>query len=149
MQDIKRQSPNGFVIFCDDLRVEAGNKHSLMGIYQDVIRLQGGFPNTLTKLVVSANYMERPGEATTPVDVVVSTPGVEGDIEVARFSIPDDWRDMILPDDMVASDIFLRATANLVFNNLTFAAPGRIKVWVETGDKKFRLGTIGVVSEPN
>jgi hypothetical protein len=42
--------PKGNVIFCDDIRLEFGNKPSFMGMYLDHIFLGADFPTALAKL---------------------------------------------------------------------------------------------------
>jgi len=53
---------HGFAIFCDDIRIELGNKSSLMGIYNGEL-LSDNFPLLLPKLCVHASLnvpLDRP-----------------------------------------------------------------------------------------
>lgn len=44
-----------FCQYCDDIRQEAGEKISLMGIYQGGMTITGTAPHVIPKLVISAN----------------------------------------------------------------------------------------------
>ena len=70
----------GYSLLCDDVRLEVGNKLSLMGVFQNVFL--PGFPSTVVKFAV-VNHWEGEGDFETQVRVldplrketVISTPG--------------------------------------------------------------------------
>ena len=70
----------GYSLVCDDVRLEVGNKLSLMGVFQNVFL--PGFPSTVVKFAV-VNHWEGEGDFETRVRVldplrretVISTPG--------------------------------------------------------------------------
>lgn len=70
----------GYSLLCDDVRLEVGNKLSLMGVFQNVFL--PGFPATVVKFAV-VNHWEGEGDFETQVRVldplrketVISTPG--------------------------------------------------------------------------
>jgi hypothetical protein len=57
----------GYSIVCDDVRVEMGNKLSLMGVFESVFF--GGFPSALLKFAV-VNHWQGVGEFETQVRIL-------------------------------------------------------------------------------
>jgi len=49
----------GHTIFCDDIRQEAGNKASYMGVYTGHLFIQGEFPLFLPKFGFGIQYIQR------------------------------------------------------------------------------------------
>ena len=85
MNEIKLAPPWGYSVFCDDIRKEADNKYSLMGIYSGQIYLPE-FPALLSKFCVAVTYFEEFNKA--PEDLCLRL-YVPGDLpDVPSFFIP-------------------------------------------------------------
>ena len=56
-----------YSLLCDDVRIEAGNKFSLMGVFQNIIL--PGFPYSIVKFAV-LNHWEGQGEFETQVRIL-------------------------------------------------------------------------------
>ena len=63
MNEIRRSTPFGYTIFCDDVRNEINGKVTLVGVYAGDVIVLGTLPVTLPKLGLSVNYHEKLGES--------------------------------------------------------------------------------------
>ena len=143
LTSIKRQSPFGSVVFCDDIRQEVGNKLSLMGVYFGDLYFPTPFPNSLPKLCASISYMERPGESTEPVKIILLGPTSDEDGPLFENDLPmDEVRAIKMPTDPEADDPFCFAQINISIASLLIKKEGRITVWAVRGDMKLRLGSL-------
>jgi len=101
-----------YTLFCDDVRLEVGNKLSLMGIFQNIMVQQ--LPVSLVKFAVVNHWQ---GEGVHLSEVRILTPDRQHPIVVSqptRFEIqPGGFADNIS-----------------FFVNVTFPAPG--EYWVQT-----------------
>lgn len=101
-----------YTLFCDDVRLEVGNKLSLMGVFQNIMVQQ--LPVSLIKFAVINHWQ---GEGTHLSEVRILTPDRTGTVvfsEPTRFEIaPGGFADNIS-----------------FFVNVTFPAPGQY--WVQT-----------------
>jgi hypothetical protein len=66
---------NQLTVICDDIRNEAGNKLSLMGLYHDEIRLER-LPGRLHKLCIYQRWVEVQGVAKVRVELRGSALGI-------------------------------------------------------------------------
>ncbi|MCA1566178.1 MAG: hypothetical protein LC803_11175 [Acidobacteria bacterium] len=101
-----------YTIFCDDVRLEAGNKLSLMGVFQNIMVQQ--LPVSLIKFAVLNHWQ---GEGTHLSEVRILSPDKRQAVVVSQ---PTRFE--------VASGGF--ADNISFFVNVTFAEPGQY--WVQT-----------------
>ncbi len=147
---IKRQSPWGDTLFCDDVRLEEGGKFTIVGMYPsgDIV-LHGPLPALLTKLCMLISYWESPGESDEPVKIVITLPGDEPDSPAATIDLPmDQMRKIAPPNDSDARDPFLGARANIALAPVVIRQLGRIRVRAFRGEKEIPLGALMVKQAP-
>lgn len=101
-----------FTIFCDDVRLEAGNKLSFMGVFQNIMVQQ--LPVALIKFAVVNHWR---GEGTHLSEVRILTPDRQHPVVVSQ---PTSFE--IAPGGFADNISF--------FVNVTFPAPGQY--WVQT-----------------
>jgi hypothetical protein len=101
-----------FTIFCDDVRLEAGNKLSFMGVFQNIMVQQ--LPITLIKFAVVNHWR---GEGAHLSEVRILTPDRQHPVVVSQ---PTSFE--IAPGGFADNISF--------FVNVTFPAPGQY--WVQT-----------------
>ena len=101
-----------FTIFCDDVRLEAGNKLSFMGVFQNIMVQQ--LPVTLIKFAVVNHWR---GEGAHLSEVRILTPDRQHPVVVSQ---PTSFE--IAPGGFADNISF--------FVNVTFPAPGQY--WVQT-----------------
>jgi hypothetical protein len=101
-----------FTIFCDDVRLEAGNKLSFMGVFQNIMVQQ--LPISLIKFAVVNHWR---GEGTHLSEVRILTPDRQHPIVVSQ---PTSFE--ITPGGFADNISF--------FVNVTFPAAG--EYWVQT-----------------
>jgi hypothetical protein len=101
-----------FTIFCDDVRLEAGNKLSFMGVFQNIMVQQ--LPITLIKFAVVNHWR---GEGAHLSEVRILSPDRQHPVVVSQ---PTSFE--IAPGGFADNISF--------FVNVTFPAPGQY--WVQT-----------------
>ncbi|HEX8138539.1 MAG TPA: hypothetical protein VF544_13310 [Pyrinomonadaceae bacterium] len=101
-----------YTLFCDDVRLEVGNKLSLMGVFQNILVQQ--LPISLIKFAVVNHWR---GEGTHLSEVRILTPDRKQPVVVSQ---PTQFE--IAPGGFADNISF--------FVNVTFTAPG--DYWVQT-----------------
>lgn len=101
-----------YTLFCDDVRLEAGNKLSLMGVFQNILVQQ--FPVSLIKFAVVNHWR---GEGTHLSEVRILTPDRQHPVVVSQ---PTSFE--ITPGGFADNISF--------FVNVTFPSAGQY--WVQT-----------------
>jgi hypothetical protein len=101
-----------YTLFCDDVRLEVGNKLSLMGVFQNIMVQQ--LPVSLIKFAVVSHWQ---GEGTHLSEVRILTPDRQQPVVVSQ---PTSFE--IVPGDFADNISF--------FVNVTFPVAGRY--WVQT-----------------
>ena len=101
-----------YTLFCDDVRLEVGNKLSLMGVFQNIMVQQ--LPVSLIKFAVVSHWQ---GEGTHLSEVRILTPDRQQPVVVSQPAPFD-----IAPGDFADNISF--------FVNVTFPVSGRY--WVQT-----------------
>jgi hypothetical protein len=101
-----------YTIFCDDVRLEMGNKLSLMGVFHQIVVQQ--FPVTVMKFAVVSQWR---GEGTHLSEVRILT---------------GDRQHPVVLSEPAPFDVAQGGVANNIgfFFNVVFNAPGRY--WVQT-----------------
>jgi hypothetical protein len=101
-----------YTLFCDDVRLEAGNKLSLMGVFQNILVQQ--LPISLIKFAVVNHWR---GEGAHLSEVRILTPDKKQPVVVSQPT-----RFEIAPGGFADNISF--------FVNVTFSSPG--EYWVQT-----------------
>ncbi|HYY42611.1 MAG TPA: hypothetical protein VE775_07740 [Pyrinomonadaceae bacterium] len=101
-----------YTIYCDDVRLEVGNKLSLMGVFQNIMVQQ--LPVSLIKFAVVSHWQ---GEGEHLIEVRVLTPDRRQPVVVSQ---PTQFA--VAPDGFADNISF--------FVNVTFTEPGQY--WVQT-----------------
>lgn len=149
MKTKPKDTPNGHVIFCDDIRKEVGNKPSYIGIYTGAINFPSELPSQLPKFAFAIVYSERPGESTEPVTLSVFLPGDADDAPTINENIPvEQMRSQPPPPDIDFDDPVISALMHLVIAPFKVEKEGVIKVRAYRGDLEIKLGAIHVLSRP-
>ena len=99
-----------YTIFCDDVRLEVGNKLSLMGVFREVVVQH--FPVTVMKFAVVSQWQ---GEGRHLSEVRITT---------------EDRQQMVVLSDPAPFEVMRGGVANNVsfFFNVTFQRPGVYRV---------------------
>jgi hypothetical protein len=121
-------------IYCDDIRLEIGNKRSLIGVYAGVLFV-AAMPAMLPKLCVSVTVRtpaDKPFKQLLLKLMLDDTPVVQADFgddletQQARLDNIDD-----IPDE---SDRFYQLTTDFVLSPFQITEPGFLRVRAETED---------------
>jgi|HubBroStandDraft_6_1064221.scaffolds.fasta_scaffold319617_2 hypothetical protein len=148
--------PFGNVIFCDDIRQEAGGKLSLMGIYHSDMVFAAGttFPLMLPKLGVLMTWFE---SAATPDDDLMfkiglrrleTDPEAEDDHPLGEITLNTKEAKAAAASGRDLSGAYVRAhlSHTIVFSPCLIPFPGLLRVRVVTGGEVWGLGAINVVA---
>jgi hypothetical protein len=146
-----RAPPEAFgnAIFCDDIRMEIGNKITYVGCYFGYMFLPD-FPATIPRLCVAVTYSQKRGKVVLPVKFVIFLPEDPEDKPSIQFGTPDEVSEAALAD-MEATAVALGESPQLAtfsaqigITGLSFAEPGAIKVRAVRGNELVRLGTLRI-----
>ena len=144
----KPETPFGYSIFCDDIRLEVGNKTSLIGIYSGVLGFEGSeFPITIPKLCIVVTWCQDTSDEVHPVTLKIiyekengeEQPLLEGELAVAGF------KNVTRISESASR---LTAQAQAVISPITFEAAGSIKVRAYYNSEEFKLGRLHVIQGP-
>ena len=78
--------PDGYTIFCDDIRQEIGNKQSLMGIYGHEMFVHHAFPVTM-RMGFHVVFREDPSSPLNDITLCIYSPGDPDDNPLTRLQI--------------------------------------------------------------
>jgi len=149
MKIVSKETPSGETIFCDDIRMEVGNKTSYIGIYSGSINLDKPPPTQLAKFALAIYYSERPGESTDPVRLAIFLPGDTNDAPTVNAELPvEQMRSRPAPSMMEFDDPAITVMMHVVIAPLRINEEGLIKVRAYRGDLEIKLGAIHVLSKP-
>lgn len=129
-------------IFCDDIRLERGSKHSLMGCYAGELILDS-LPSVLPKLCVQVSV-------TWPVEEPCKWANVRaklGDDLIAELKVTNDDIQRVIEavDRVEISDVTLMSFATqLVFSPLPIAHETELKITVETDEGEMKAGRLKI-----
>jgi hypothetical protein len=146
MKTLRRETPYGDTIFCDDVRFEIGQKQSFIGVYQGDMIAYGAPPLVLPKLCLVVSYSERPGESLEPVELRVYMPGDADDAPTLRQQLPVDQlrSEAVAPTIPGLEDPMRKFSGVFSFSPFPITQEGTIKVRAYRGDLEVRLGTLRV-----
>ena len=150
MSVVSTSTPNGFSIFCDDVRVEGNGKQIYIGVYLGEMLLTtptASFPIRLPSLHVIVNYRERKGDSDKPVRLCILIPGQ--DEPLVQTEIPREHLDSIpLPTGSDIDDPMVLVSFIFAMRDVVLTQEGRIKVRAYLGDDEVRLGSLKVSLVP-
>jgi hypothetical protein len=122
-----------YTLFCDDVRLEAGNKLSFMGVFQNIMVQQ--VPISLIKFAVVSHWQ---GEGSYLSEVRILTPDRQQPIVVSQPT-----RFEIAPGGGFADNISF-------FVNVTFPKAGRyvVQTLIDSNHFQEQMLTVSDVTEP-
>ena len=133
---------NGHTIFCDDIRYEIGNKHSLIGIYKHSLIVHSQFPFSLNKFAFAVMIQGKPSSMSAyPIKLKIILPGSKEESIDADFQIPEDAVDV---DDQ-GEEMTTRVEMHLMMGDLKLSGEGRIRVRAIRNGEEIKLGSLQVV----
>lgn len=148
MNVIRRQTPAGYSVFCDDVRIEQGSgKHIYIGVYlgQMLFNAQS-FPTRLSTFNVVTFYQERKDESTHPVSINVFIPAQEE--PAFTINLPrDEFAKMELPPTL--DDPLVQVAVVAQFRDLVIREAGLIRVRAFRGEEEIHLGALEVRLNPS
>ncbi len=147
MNILKRPTPSGFCIFCDDIRHEINGKSSLIGIYGNQLLPLGPFPIMMPKLCVDVNYYQNEDDEKLALKIqVVFAAGSEEKL-LSEISIPsNEFQNAPPPIPPEPGDQPL-ITGRIPFEFIAYVIEkaGRIRVLVHRGDDVLRIGSLSIL----
>lgn len=148
---IQPQLPNGYVIFCDDVREEVNGKLTLVGTYGGEMTLFGANPALLPKLCATIRFRISPDLLPNKFVFRVSKDAM-GKSDTL-FEAPVDAP--VLPDEFEFPEPFARegmrileVGINAILQGILFTEPAVIRVKVLVGDDEYRVGALSVKLAP-
>jgi hypothetical protein len=152
MPAIKRPSPAGHVIFCDDIRQENTGKLLYIGVYagHEMNVFAESWPVTIPKFGLAISIS---GDDKTLLSLTQIRIYLPGDAEESpSLQVPVQSRDMLsaMPEPRFDQDNdLMRGTTNyVVMSPLVINQEGRIRVIACFGDDTFKLGSLKVTRAP-
>jgi hypothetical protein len=86
MEFEKASSPNGFCIFCEDVRQEVNGKQSFIGVFVgNELNVLGILPTSIGKFSIIATFRQRRTDGLDPITFEVHVPGDDPDKPSARI----------------------------------------------------------------
>jgi hypothetical protein len=143
----------GHATFCDDIRMEVGNKLTFVGCYSGFMFLNSEFPATIPRFCVAVQYSQARGKVILPIKFVIFLPGDLDDKPSLEFGGEIDENEMAKREantvSLGASPDFVTVTAQIGISNLVLREPGLMRVRAVRGDEFVRLGTLGISRAPS
>jgi hypothetical protein len=128
-------------LFCDDIRVEFGNKLSLMGIYSADLAINTPFPTIVAKFAVIVYLITGIDDKLEKFAVEVIAP--DGSlISKSEMPVPE------IPGPVLNDPTLTKYTVTqaIVISPLQLPCEGMLEVWVETGRERLRAGRLWIHS---
>lgn len=149
--DIKRQTPSGYCLFCEDIRYEQNGKFSLMGNFGNSLFLLGAFPIILPKFCLYLSYFQRREDGFQDIRLEVVLSSKNSDIIVWESIVPSAALESApMSEDIEESDDPVIAIhLPLEIHNFVISASGRIRVYAHRGEERLRIGSLVIASQPN
>jgi hypothetical protein len=143
-------SPTGFCIFCEDIRQEINGKQSYIGVFGgSELKVLGALPASIGKFSINAIFRQRVTDGIEPITLEVHLPGDDDDKPSARIDAAiEDIAAQLPPPAADVDDPFLQVAIGFQFNPLAIAQEGRITVSAVKAGKRYRIGSLRVISEP-
>ena len=147
MAKIKRQSPSGYVLFCDDVRMEINGKVMYIGVYSgnDMTVFSDSWPATINKLAFAISYHENRDRFLSVSEIRVYLPGEPEDRPSLRIQPPlKEALEAIIPPRPFDNDADLMKgfVTYTIISPLVIQQEGPIRVIAYIGDDTFKLGSL-------
>src|ERR1700678_3948072 len=125
-------------VFCDDIRLELGNKMSYMGVYSggDLL-INQPFPVGLAKFCILTWLISDPDDRPTTISLQVVGP--DGQMLMKADTPSGEMPDPFGLKETAEKAIF---THSLQCTPLWLACKGTLEVWIETEREKIRAGRL-------
>jgi hypothetical protein len=144
----------GYTIFCDDIRVEIGNKITYVGSYSGRMVVHGQFPVVIPKLCLAVIYFQRRSKVILPVRINILLPGDTEERPSIHAEMPEDAsrqaiesaRELAERMGTEASSSYTTALMQFALSPLSLLQPGLMKVRAVRGEDLVRLGSMEIVS---
>ena len=130
-----------YAMFCDDIRLEYGNKISLMGVYGSDLQLAENFPLMLPKFAVHVGLICDLSDIPTWLKLSVILP--DG-AELINVELPVD--SLPKSKNIDATTTKYRIGQSLPITPLPLLNSGYLEVWLETETGKLRAGRLKITS---
>ncbi|MGY4571522.1 hypothetical protein [Bradyrhizobium sp. USDA 3256] len=143
-------SPQGFCIFCDDIRHEVNNKQTYVGAYiGSELNILGPLPAVLYKFCIHVGYRQRITDPDGPVVFEVHMPGDDDDKPSARAeAFPSEVLSKLPAPAPDNDDPMLGIALAFEFSPLEIKREGRLRVSAVREGKRYGLGSLQVISRP-
>lgn len=151
MKIIPPSLPNGYVIFCDDVREEVRSKFTFVGIYGSEMKIFGTAPATVPKLCVAIKFRDDPETLPKHVLFRITKETISG-TEVlldAPCDVPALPEGFEFPDAIGGDGTrFVEIGLNSEFNGLSFSEKTTLRVRAIIGEEEYRIGALTVKLAP-
>lgn len=126
----------GYTIFCDDIRMEIGNKLTYVGVYLDGIVPGGPFPIVMPKLAMQVFYMQRHPNIVAPTKFIIVLPESSEDEPSFQIDFPQQANHQALEavkqlTQAESEKPYFKIGFQFNIINLVLTKPGLIKVRAE------------------
>jgi hypothetical protein len=153
MQTIETPDVYGYTTFCDDIRIEADGKWTLVGTYQNHMFVAGVFPVTLPKFGLSVTLLQRRPHFAPDTKIMVWMPGDPEETASIQAEMGESTPGAVLQgidqQDPTTDGPYVVLRANFILAPFTISQAGQIRVRAVHRDKLIRLGALQVLSKPN
>jgi hypothetical protein len=138
--------PHGFTLFCDDLREEKTGKTTYVGVYGDVMYIDGDLPSTLPGLHFAIHLFAAPHSTFETLKIQVAMPG--DDIESPAVSFDVDRANLVTIPRLEIGDELTHPRSHITFKLGLVPFPikgyGRIRVSALWNGEFVPLGSLAV-----
>lgn len=147
----------GSTIFCDDIRQESNGKFLLIGVYQGVILMNVAFPVKIPRLALVVSVSQKVDKFHPHMVLHIFLPGDSDEKASLTAEFGENEAGALLKHADANADAmglpvgdrhYTTAHMNLQWDGLEIKQPGSIKVRVDIGGKRYKLGTIQVRPNP-
>jgi hypothetical protein len=149
MEFERTPSPRGYCTFCEDIRQEISGKQTFVGVIPgSELTILGPLPAVVGKFCISVMFRQRFSDSLEMVSIEVHLPGDDDDKPSmkAEFSLEEAVAKMPPPSDI--DDPFIGIGMKFEFHPLELKSEGRIQVSAVKGGKRYRIGSLKVISRP-
>lgn len=137
--------PSGIAIFCDDIRQEAGNKLSYMGVYDRALYIDEEFPITLSKLCVVINFLVYKTEPLPKsFSFSVKFAGAEKPFFAAPIATLKPGASFAETNSLGHEIVGLKGAANIILSPLNVVEPSTLEVFLVTPDGSTEIGSLEI-----
>jgi hypothetical protein len=146
----KTVTPYGWCIFCEDIRREISGKQTFVGVIgSSDLNVLGTLPTGIGKFSVHAVFRQRLADGLDPVQIEIHMPGDDEDKPSAGAELSvEQIAGNLPPPAPDVDDPIMGVAMAFEFNPLQINQEGRIQVSAVKAGKRYRLGSLRVVSRP-